>query len=218
MNLTTPLALYASITSELHEPLYFPGNPRFYTGFDTLSYAPLIAQFQIWCALTPAAGGEGFNIVNGDTASWQRMWPRLAKRFGCKVPERQFAEPRGPFYDESVLSEHPPLEDQAVASGLVGLVERGRRVNRISLTKWAEREEVKQAWERICAREGLEREAFAQATWTFADFVLGRGYDTIQSMSKARKLGWTGYVDTWESFEATFDELEANKVIPTRDR
>jgi hypothetical protein len=37
-------------------------------------------------------------------------------------------------------------------------------------------------------------------------------------MSKARKLGWTGYEDTWEAFERTFNILEKEGIIPPTDK
>ena len=47
-------------------------------------------------------------------------------------------------------------------------------------------------WEKLQAREGLEKDAFEKATWGFLGFVLGRNYNVVISMSKARKYGWTG--------------------------
>jgi hypothetical protein len=63
---------------------------------------------------------------------------------------------------------------------------------RIDLVKRSQRDDVKKAWEQLAAREGLEKDAFHKATWAFLGFVLGRNYDIVVSMSKARKLGWTG--------------------------
>lgn len=48
----------------------------------------------------------------------------------------------------------------------------------------------------------------------FLWFVLGRNYHVVLSMSKARKAGWTGYQDTWDSISETLDELVAEKVLP----
>jgi hypothetical protein len=45
-------------------------------------------------------------------------------------------------------------------------------------------------------------------------FVLGRNYDIVISMSKARKLGWTGYIDSWQALEESFDELAREKIAP----
>jgi hypothetical protein len=44
--------------------------------------------------------------------------------------------------------------------------------------------------------------------------VLGRNYDIVISMSKARKFGWTGYKDSWEALEETFDELAKEGIMP----
>lgn len=33
-------------------------------------------------------------------------------------------------------------------------------------------------------------------------------------MSKARKLGWTGYADTWDELEETFEILEKEGILP----
>jgi hypothetical protein len=39
----------------------------------------------------------------------------------------------------------------------------------------------------------------------------------LLSVSKARRYGWTGYIDSLDSFIATFDELAKQGVIPKRD-
>lgn len=61
---------------------------------------------------------------------------------------------------------------------------------------------------------GLEKDAFEKATWDFLDFVLGRNYNIVISKSKARKFGWTGYIDTCESLKNTFKRLEELKILP----
>lgn len=71
-----------------------------------------------------------------------------------------------------------------------------------------------EAWQRLAGREGLQQDAFEKATWDFLGFVLGRNFDVVISMSKARALGWTGYKDTWDAFSDTFDELEEDKILP----
>lgn len=43
MNIASAVAIYATITKELREPLVFPGNLRFYTGYDSHSHSKLIA-------------------------------------------------------------------------------------------------------------------------------------------------------------------------------
>jgi hypothetical protein len=215
MNLSTSLALYATICKELGGELEFPGSERFYQRFDSFTSAKLHAQFNLWAARKLEAANQAFNVVNGDVESWANMWPKLAKRFGCEVPEKQFE--RQHTEDEASvmeLSEVTPYDEFASQNGLKGKVPRGKVENRIAMAKWSKRQDVKEAWERIAERDGLEKDAFEKATWSFLDFVLGRNYDIVISMSKARKLGWTGYEDTWTNLEETFDILEKEKIIP----
>jgi hypothetical protein len=60
----------------------------------------------------------------------------------------------------------------------------------------------------------LEKDIFHKATWDFLGFVLGRNYDLMISMSKAREAGWTGYRDTWGSLEDVFEEMKGAGVLP----
>lgn len=41
--------------------------------------------------------------------------------------------------------------------------------------------------------------------------TLGSDYDVVISMSKARKMGWTGYVDTYNALDEVMDGLEKAK-------
>jgi len=33
-------------------------------------------------------------------------------------------------------------------------------------------------------------------------------------MSKAKKFGWTGYLNSWDSLEAAFEEIAKEKIVP----
>jgi hypothetical protein len=89
---------------------------------------------------------------------------------------------------------------------------------RIDLAKWSKRPEVIEAYKKLQKQFGLDEAAWEKATWGFSGFCLGRTYDCVASMTKARKLGWTGYQDTWEAYEETFAELEEAKMLPPRLR
>lgn len=181
--------------------------------FDCFTSAKLHAEFNVWAALAEGVGNQAFNVVNGDVESWSNLWPKLAKRFGCVVPERQFERRTGEEKAQE-LSEISPLEAfQAKESGLQGRVPPGKLVQRIDLIAWSQKAEVKEAWEKIAEEKGLEKDALEKATWDFLGFVLGREYNLVISMSKARSFGWTGYVDTWSSFEEVFDRLEKEKIV-----
>lgn len=213
MNLSTAMALYAAVSRELGGELEFPGSETFYTRFDSFTSSKLHAAFSLWAMLEPAAGNQAFNVVNGDVQSWSNLWPRVAQKFGCKIPSRQFERPT-PAASVVKLQAIPPFEDLAAETGMEGKVGYGKVEQRIDLVKWSQRKDVKDAWERLAAREGLEKKTFENATWAFLGFILGRNYDIVISMSKARKLGWTGYVDSWDALEESFNDLSQEKIAP----
>lgn len=217
MNLSTCVGIYAALHRELgsRKELPFPGSESFYAMYDSYTSAGLHAQFCTWAALEPRAKDQAFNVTNGDVQSWQALWPKVASRFGLTVPEDQFTRP-APDAADVELEKEPPISVVADELGLQGKLSPSRLQQRIDLVRWAEKEEVKAAWGKLAEREGLEKDALEKATWGFANFVLGRSYDLVISMSKARKIGWTGYKDTWESFEEIFQELEEGKVLPRR--
>ncbi|KAF3033832.1 hypothetical protein E8E12_005142 [Didymella heteroderae] len=220
MNLATAIALYALVSKELDakdEGLVFPGSPSFYTKFDCFTNAKLHGQFCTWAATDPRAANEAFNVHDGDVESWQNLWPRVANYFGSKVKPDQFAAATpGDTGSTNKLAPEPPLSERADELGLKGHPATAQSVaeQHVDLQKWAQREHVKEAWDRVAQREGLQHDAFDKATWGFLGFVLGRKYDLVISMSKARKAGWTGYADTWESLEAVFDELREARILP----
>ncbi|KAM5354767.1 hypothetical protein ACJ41O_001413 [Fusarium nematophilum] len=212
MNLANALGIYAAVSKELGKDLAFPGSKHAYTGFDCYRDAALHARFCEWVVLQPSAGNEAFNVVNGDE-SWQSLWPRVAERFGVKVDEAQFGK-AGSLSSSRELNPTTPVSLYDKQAGLKPLVQRDRIDQSIDLLKWSQEPEVKRAWEELSTRESLDKMGLEKATWSFLAFVWGRNYDLIISMSKARKFGCSEYLDTWSSFENTFDRLEAEKIIP----
>ncbi|PYI07659.1 hypothetical protein BO78DRAFT_417517 [Aspergillus sclerotiicarbonarius CBS 121057] len=144
-------------------------------------------------------------VLADDVASTRRAIP--ADQFEAEEDEK--AVP---------LIERPPVEDFASTSGLKEEVEKGEVRMRIDLEKWMAREDVKAAWKRLVAREGLEKDAFEKATWVFLNFVMGRNYDLIISMNKAWKLVVRDWADAWDALEECLDELEEEKVLPRTRR
>ena len=223
MNLCTALGLYCAVSSALPgSTLPFPGSRASFLAFNCWTSARLHAEFSLWAATTSneEVKDQAFNVVNGDTESWQNFWPRLASRFNCVVPDVMFpGGDEGEYADfESItfpLAEQPPIEDQAsTAIGMKGEFKQSRVHAQIDPTKWGKRPEVIEAYNQLKEKYGLDEQAWQKATWGFLTFLLGRDYSCVVSMSKARKMGWTGYRDTWDEFEATFDELEEIKILP----
>ncbi|RPA99207.1 NAD(P)-binding protein [Choiromyces venosus 120613-1] len=198
MNIASALAIYATVCHELSEPLFFPGNETFYTGWDSHSYSKLIAEFEIWAALTPQTSNQLLNIVNDDPATWATNWPRLATYFNTRIPPDQFSR-AAPLPSSTKLPLAPPIEAYADTAGLAGRIPRSTLENRVDLVKWSQRQEVKDAWEKIVDRSGgkIRSDGLEKATWRFANFVLGRQYSIVISMAKGRELGWKGWGSTW---------------------
>lgn len=221
MNLATSLGLYAAVSKVLHgSALPYPGSEAGYMSFNCWTSSKLHAEFAIWASHAKGAGNQAFNVVNGDTESWQDMWPKLAKRFGCKVPPKMFEGDSYNGYEASSmeLPFRPPIDEDAAAIGMQGRFKPSKIEQRIDLIKWSQRPDVLDAYKKLQEQTGIEEDAWKNATWGFLAFLLGRTYDCVASMSKARKLGWTGYQDTWEAFDEAFAELEEAKMLPPRQK
>ncbi|AFR97545.1 NAD dependent epimerase/dehydratase family protein [Cryptococcus neoformans C23] len=153
------------------------------------------------------------------------LWPRLAERFGCKVPNPLF--PHGGVTDSAgfgnyeattvrMENAHPLKEHEHVIG--VKAESSPSLFCQVDPEKWAKRQDVNEAWGKLRDKYNLDQKAWEKATWDFLTFALGRDWSCVGTMSKARKLGWTGYADTWEELEETFEMLEKKGVLPPVDR
>lgn len=106
--------------------------------------------------------------------TWQRTFPDLAAYFGVKVDPDQFKKPAPrPWSFESAVGSP---KDPSV---------KGTFVLNNSLEKWAKEPKVIAAWEEISVREGLDRDVFFQASWSFADGVISFQHQLVLDMNKA---------------------------------
>jgi hypothetical protein len=218
MNLATSVGLYPAVGKEVfpNSELPFPGSKETFLGYNCCTSSKLNAKFCVWAATADGVGGEGFNVTNGEAESWHNMWPKLVKRFGGKISANQFKGQYGDFVGrETQMAPKPPIEDYY--SKIIGM-ECEFPPNyirpRSDRMKWSQREDVKKACEKFQKQYDLDKEAWEKATWAFMAFAIRRDNDCIVSMSKARMFGFTGYQDTWESFEGAFDELEKDGILP----
>lgn len=221
MNEATAIGLYCVVSKAMPgSELPFPGNKDNYFAFNTWTSANLHAKFCLWAASAAGAGNQIFNVTNGDSESFQNIWPKLADRFGCKIPNRMFSEKGYKNYESSTIplkhAKHP-LILQAESLGLSNdplVTDTPTLRLQVDPEKWAKRADVNQVWGKLRDQYGLDQKAWEKATWDFLTFVLGRDWSCIGSMSKARKLGWTGYADTWEELVDTFEQLEKEGILP----
>ena len=188
MNSAVTYALYCIVCKELGHEAKMPTNQIYWNGYEDSSFAPLIAEFTIFVSTNPRCANEAFNITNGDHFSWRYMWPRVAGYFGAKASSDQKFEK--PFPTEGV----PQLE--------------------FSVAEWAK--DKRPVWDRICDKAGVPeaKATWDAGTWATQDWVFQRTWCVTVSLSKARKFGWTGYVDSYDSFVETFEKMKALKQIP----
>ncbi|MCQ1956845.1 SDR family oxidoreductase [Arthrobacter sp. zg-Y826] len=89
MNLLMAIAVYASISKELGQPLRFPGTVAAYDALYQVTDAELLARAAVWAGSEPTAAGEIYNITNGDQFRWRQLWPAFARYFGMEYAEPQ---------------------------------------------------------------------------------------------------------------------------------
>ena len=188
MNSALTYALYFLVCKELGEEARMSTNHIYWNGYDDISYAPLIADLTIYASTNPRCANEAFNCVNGDYFCWRYMWPRLAAYFGARASsEYKFEKP---MPTEGV----PQLE--------------------LSLADWAK--DKRPVWDRICDKAGVPeaKATWDAGTWAYQDWVFQRTWSATLSMTKARTYGFTGYMDSYQSFVETYEKLKSLRQIP----
>ncbi|WP_114938697.1 SDR family oxidoreductase [Mucilaginibacter endophyticus] len=72
-----------------------------------------------------------------------------------------------------------------------------------------------QLWEQISKKHSLKEPQLARLSSAWhTDLDLGRPIEVMTDMSKSRKLGFTKYQDTRDSFFDLFERLKAERLIP----
>jgi hypothetical protein len=209
INLSYALALYAAIQRELGKKLEFPANLDAWDVNKDNTYAGIIGYFSEWAVLTEGAADQAFNIVDDSPFSYGRFWPKLAGWFGI---ESSIPEPDESKYTVITMPRSPAPRGFGPA-GKVSIT--------WSFSEWAEREEVKAAWEKLQGREGLRKDLDPWRSWEKMQEVWGTldaeilgGWGRTQTMYKAKKLGWHGHVQTDEGMKDTIDKMVRMKMVP----
>ncbi|KAA2236601.1 SDR family oxidoreductase [Salinarimonas soli] len=78
MNIALVIGAFAELSRALGVPLRFPGTEAAYGALAQITDAGLLARASAWAAETERAGGEAFNVTNGDVFRWERMWEDVA--------------------------------------------------------------------------------------------------------------------------------------------
>jgi nucleoside-diphosphate-sugar epimerase len=89
MSIMPAIAVYATISKELGQPLRFPGKPGAYGTIYQVTESSHFANAALWAATEPRCANQAYNITNGDYFRWRNVWPKIAQVFGMKVGEVQ---------------------------------------------------------------------------------------------------------------------------------
>ena len=84
-NLVTVVGAYAALCREMNAAFDFPGKRASYHALTEVTDCTMLGRFIFWAMTEPKAADQAFNITNGDTFRWNRLWPRLADHFGLKM-------------------------------------------------------------------------------------------------------------------------------------
>lgn len=74
--------VYAAVQAHLKKPISFPGDYRAWDREQVQSTGFLNAYFEEWLVLSEHTANEAFNIHDGQSFTWGRLWPYLAQWFG----------------------------------------------------------------------------------------------------------------------------------------
>ena len=85
MNITSTLAVYASICKETGRKMIWPGSSEQWNGLSDVTDARILAKQLVWASTTDSAKNTAFNIANGDVFRWKWLWYRLADYFGIEA-------------------------------------------------------------------------------------------------------------------------------------
>lgn len=209
MSVVYALALYASIQKELGQPLKWPSDINAWDANKDLSTSKLIAYHAEWALLTDSAANQALNIVDDSRFAWGALWPIAANWYGIsyQTPEED------PSKYGTLTMPRSPAPRGFGPAGKVNVT--------FTFTEWAERKEVKDAWEKIQERESLNKElspwrnakSLTECFGTFDAEVLGP-WTRTESMDKSRKMGWNGFVDTVGAIKMVIGDLADLKMVP----
>jgi nucleoside-diphosphate-sugar epimerase len=111
MNFIAALGVFACLARERGEALCFPGRPGL---LKQSSDVELIARAVDWAGECGAAAEQVFNIENGETFSFESVWPGIAESFGMRV-----GPPRPQLLSQALLGQHTAWADLCEREGLV---------------------------------------------------------------------------------------------------
>ncbi|KAK0711713.1 hypothetical protein B0H67DRAFT_586144 [Lasiosphaeris hirsuta] len=205
LNHLVGLAVYAAVQARLGRPLAFPGDYRAWDREQVQSTGGLNAYFEEWLALAEGVEDQAFNIHDGLSFTWGRLWPLLAGWYSAAwaPPEADVAKYRAVTlpYPETPRGHGPQMTLNST----------------FSLLEWSLRPEVEQTWGDLAREHGLVLDPFHDRyrarIFSFADSAVIGDAPMTTSVRKARQFGFFGTVDSYHSIFDTLHELAQLKLV-----
>jgi len=208
MNALHPYAVYAAVQAQKNEPLAFPGDWKSWQDLAHHSTAMLTGYLSEWAALEDKCKNEAFNSQDTSPLSWDRLYEELARWFGVQ---------KGVVGPEEDESNYTAVKGRSGKQTPMAYGPAPTFRYSFSLTKWAQDPVNAQAWKSLMDSSGgkLTQDPFkdVEANFTFGDAALFTS--GCLSMNKARRLGWTGFVDTQESIFEMYTEMAKLGMLPS---
>ncbi|KAL4813949.1 hypothetical protein BDW67DRAFT_192585 [Aspergillus spinulosporus] len=200
------LAIYAAIQAHVNQPLYFPGD---YIAWDRefcQSTALLNAYFEEWAVLTPGAENQAFNIQDGLPFTWGRFWPSLAGWYGATWEPPEVEEGRY----RAATSRYVQTPRGYGPTGITRFT--------FSFQEWSTLSSVQVAWQELQEKQELVLDPFTPQNraqiFGMTDSAVIAGWALSLSMRKARRMGFLGTVDSFESARIAIRDLTRLKLVP----
>lgn len=202
-----PYSIYAAVQAHKEEPLKFPCNFTIWQDERKHATARLTGYLTEWAVLEDKCKDQKFNAQDTAPLSWDRFFNEVARWFGAakgvigpEKDESKYKEIVGKSGKDTPLGYGPPTVHKAT----------------FSFVDWAKESENQKAWQEIMARSNgqLTDNPFEDPQ---ENFQMGDGCLITMAtlnMNKARRMGWTGYVDTIESIFEMYAENAKLGLVP----
>jgi len=206
MNALHPFAVYAAVQAYKDEPIKFGGDWDNWQFNCFHSTARLTGYLSEWVVLEDKCKNEAFNSTDTSPFTFDRFFEELCRWYGVKkgfVPpeedDSKYSVFTGRAGKETPMGYGPPASSRAS----------------FSLVKWAKESANKKVWQEIMQQSNgkLTHNPFEDpvAHFSCADAAW---LTMILCPNKARRLGWTGFVDTMESVFEMYRDMVGLGMLP----
>lgn len=209
MNALHPFAVYAVVQAYKNEPIKFGGD---WTNWQFSCYhstARLTGYLSEWAVLEDKCKNEDFNSIDTSPFTFDRFFEELCRWYEVK---KGFTPP------EEDDSKYTVFTGRGGKDTPMGYGPPQNIRSSFSLVKWANDADNKEVWQKIMRQSNgkIVHDPFQDpvAHFSCAD---ASWLPMVLSTNKARRLGWTGFVDTIESvFEMYHDMVELGMLPPMK--